>query len=205
MKTVLNVLVCSILCVCAGAPGVKADCQSDFQAIMAAHLKAGPYHVSSKGGVRPYELDVIAPDRFYVKEYDKSGSGALFDEVIFTSKGGWIKQGSAKWESIPDAAVAKALAGYNAALAGGFKNATELDCKGNQAPKELSGGKKVTGYYIFKINLFDMHSGRDVLASAGLMTTEDGRPGALLLRTNKGDEAQDITYDPTIKIELPAR
>lgn len=205
MKDFVSALAYSIVCVCAAESAARADCQSDFNATMAAHLKAGPYHVSSKGGVLPYELDAVAPDGFHVKEYAKDGSGVSRDEVIFTTKGGWMKQAGGKWEAIPDAAAAQAVAGYNAALAGGFKNAAELTCQLDQGPKTLPGGRKVTGYYTFKIDIFDMHSGQQVPTAVGLLQGEDGLPAALLLRTKKGDEAQDITYDPKIKVEVPVK
>jgi hypothetical protein len=203
MGTASKSAMLAILGIYAGTWTAAADCQKDFQTLMDAHRKAGPYRVSSKGGTRPYELDVIAPNKFHIREYDKDGSGALRDEVIFTPTAGWIKQNNKKWEAIPEAAAKQAVTAFNAGLAGGFKNVTELECQGGQAPRELSSGKNVTGYYIFKIEFFDLHSGKQVPTSVGLLQGENGQPTALLLRTKKGDEIQSITYDPKIKIELP--
>jgi hypothetical protein len=155
--------------------------------------------------VHPYELDAAAPDGFHVKEYAKDGSGAPRDEVIFTTKGGWMKQAGGNWQPIPDAAAVQAVAGYNAALAGGFKSAAELKCQVDQGPKTLPDGRSVTGYYTFKIDIFDLHSGRQVPTAVGLLQGEDGLPAALLLRTKKGDEAQGITYDLKIKVDAPLK
>lgn len=81
----------------ATATAAKADCQSDFQAMMAAHLKAGPDHVSSVGGVKTYDLEVITPSDFHMTEYEGKNLDAPTGELIFTSKGRWSKQDNAKW------------------------------------------------------------------------------------------------------------
>ena len=56
MRTHFKTAVLLIVCLGVTATAAKADCQSDFQAMMASHLKAGPYHVSSVGGVKTYNL-----------------------------------------------------------------------------------------------------------------------------------------------------
>lgn len=205
MQTDLKTAVFSIVCVGATvtATAAKADCHSDFQSMMAAHLKAGPYHVSSVGGAKTYNLETIAPSDFHMMEYEGKNLDAPTGELIFTSKGGWSKQGNAKWEAIPDAAVKQAVAGFNGGLAGGFKNASVSSCKDYESPKDLPNGRKASAYYDFKAELFDMHHG-NVPAEIGLMKGEDGRPAALLVRTKSGDETQLITYDANIKIKPPA-
>lgn len=202
MQIDLKTAVLSIVCLGVTATATKADCQSDFQAMMAAHLKAGPYHVSSVGGVKTYDLEVIAPSDFHIKEYKGKNLDTPTGELIFTSRGGWSKEGSAKWEAIPNAAVKEAVAGLIGGLVGGFKNAKVSSCKDYASPKDLPNGRKATVYYDFKAEYFDMHFGKTP-AEIGLMKGEDGRPAALQVRTNKVDETQLITYDAKIKIEPP--
>lgn len=203
MQIDLRTAVLSIVCAGAtvAATAANADCQSDFQAIMAAHLKAGPYHVSSVGSAKSYNLEVSATSDFHMKEFAGKNLDAPTGELIFTSKGGWSKQGSAKWETIPEAAVKQAVGGLQSGLAGGFKNAKVSSCKDYESPKELPNGRNATAYYDFKAQIFDLHSGM-VPAEIGLMKGDDGRPAALLVRTS-GDETQLITYDAKIKIEPP--
>jgi hypothetical protein len=202
MQIDLKATVLSLVCVCVTATAAKADCLGEFQAMMAAHLKAGPYHVSSVGGMKTYNLEVIAPSDFHMKEYEGKNLDTPTGELIFTSKGGWSKQGNAKWEAIPNTAVEQVLAGFIGGLAGGFKNANVSSCKNYESPKDLPNGRKATAYYDFKAEHFDMRFGK-IAAEIGLMKGEDGRPAALLVRTNRGDETQVITYDAKIKVEPP--
>ena len=205
MKRFASVLVWVVCLAGEAASAVAADCQTEFNTMMASHLKAGPYHVSSKGGASPYELDVVPPDRFRMKEYARDGSIGARDEVIITPSGGWLKSPGGNWEAIPDGASAQVIAGFNAGLAGGFKSPASLTCQVNQTPLSLPNGRKVIGNYTFKGGIFDMHSGRQVPTEIGLLQGEDGLPAALILRTPKGDDTQDVTYDSKIKIDVPVK
>jgi hypothetical protein len=202
MQIDLKVAVLSLACVGVTATAVKADCLSEFEGMMAAHLKAGPYHVSSVGGVKTYNLEVIAPSDFHMTEYEGKNLNTPTGELIFTSKGGWSKRGNAQWEAIPNAAVEQVVAGFIGGLAGGFKNANVSSCKNYESPQDLPNGRKATAYYDFKAEHFDMRFGK-VPAEIGLMKGEDGRPAALLVRTKSADETQVITYDAKIKVEPP--
>lgn len=201
MQITMKTAVLSIVCSGVTATAANADCQSDFQSMMAAHLKAGSYHLSSIGGAKTYNLEVTAERDFHMTEFEGNNLEAPTGELIFTSKGGWSKQGQAKWQAIPDAAVKQAIEGLKGGLAGGFKNATISSCKTYELPKAMPNGRDATAYYDFKADVFDMRNGK-VPADIGLMKGEDGRPVALLVRTS-GDETQLITYDAEIKIVPP--
>ena len=205
MKGFANGLVSIIALVAGGATSASADCQSSFSEMMTAHLKAGPYHVSSKGEQFPFELDAVPPEAFHIREFSKDASRTARDEVIFTNRGGWMKSPGGNWQAIPDAAAAQVLAGFNATFAGGFKNPSDLTCQLDQAAMPVTSGKKAVASYIFKYLILNLHSGQQVPTTISILQGEDGLPMAMLLRTRNGDEAQDITYDRGIKVVAPVK
>lgn len=204
MCMALKSAVLSVACCCAafGTTQARADCASDFQSMMSAHVSAGPYHVSSVGGAKTYDLEIKGPSEFHLKEYESGDLNTPSGEVVVTSDGGWARQGSAKWDAIPDDAVKMIVSGFDDGLPGGFKTAVIASCKGYEPAKALPDGRKATAYFDFKADIFDLHRGK-VAADIGLFKSEDGLPAALLVRTGKGDETQLITYDPGIKVTAP--
>jgi hypothetical protein len=119
----LKFYLCLAAALAASSTTAKADCKSEIEAIMQAHMAAGPYHTTmemvSGGTTRKIETDVIMPSSFHVKMPEM--------ESIMLKKGTWMKMGG-KWQAMP--AAMSAMTGNMAqdTMAQGMKNASNFKC-----------------------------------------------------------------------------
>jgi hypothetical protein len=176
--------------------GANADCKADLQAVMADHLKAGPYHaditIDSGGSTLKVSSDVILPDQFHMRMPQA--------EAIKTSKGLWMKIGG-KWQPMP-ASVAKAMQGpIDQGLAQGLKNVKNLNCLGAQTYENQS----LAGYEFDSVGeIGGTKSTAHVVLYADPAT---GLPAYIVVsgeaKGKKSTTTEHITFDPGITISPP--
>ena len=174
----------------------NADCKADLQAVIANHLKAGPYHaditIDSAGKTMKLSSDVILPDQFHMHMPQA--------EVIKTAKGVWMKIGG-KWQAMP-ASVGKAMQGpIDQGLAQGLNNVKNLNCLGAQTYENQS----LTGYEFDSSGEFG-----GIKSAAHVVLYTDpatGLPAYIAVSGaatgKKSTTMEHITFDPSITVTPP--
>jgi hypothetical protein len=172
-----------------------ADCTSEIQAMMQAHLKAGPYHVTMdtdmEGASQKMEADVILPNSFHMK--------APQMEAVMLKQGTWMKMGG-KWMAMPAAASNMMSQSIKTGMDTGMANLKNVQCLGSQQFE----GKTYTGY------AFDSSGEAMGIKASSHITayeTVDGLPAVMVIdgeaMGKKSKMVQHITYDPSITITPP--
>lgn len=193
----------SVLLLLGGTSIARADCQADFNALMEAHLKAGPYHTSTRtttgDTVHEFESDIVLPLRYHIKSGEHE---TIMGESIFTENGAWSKIGNGGWVQIPEATAAEAVKSFKRGLSGGLKSMRNLSCLGAQ-PME---GKSYNAYG-FDIDAYQVISRSYVASQGKLFSGENNLPAILKIESTStvgtSNTVQHIRYDPSIKIDPP--
>jgi hypothetical protein len=172
-----------------------ADCKSEIQSIMEAHMKAGPYHTKMEmvagGKTRNIETDVILPSSFHVKMPEM--------ESIMLKQGTWMKMG-ATWQAMP--AALSAMTGNMAqdAMAQGMKNSANFKC-GTSA--EFDG----QSYPLYEFDSSAAVMGVKATSHIKLFKGANDLPVGMIVEGEamgvKSVTTQHIKYDPSIKINPP--
>jgi hypothetical protein len=173
----------------------KADCKSDIEAIMQAHLKAGPYHTSmdmvANGKTRKVETDVILPSSFHVKMPEM--------ETIMLKQGTWMKMGST-WKAMPAAMSAMTGNMMQDAMAQGLKNASNFKC-GSTA--DFDG----QSYPVYEFDTSGEAMGIKATSHIQMFKGPNNLPVGMIVAGEamgvKSVTTQHIKYDPAITINPP--
>ncbi len=172
-----------------------ADCTGEIQAMMQAHLKAGPYHVTmdtDMGGMsQKMEADVILPNSFHMKSPQM--------EAVMLKQGTWMKMGG-KWMAMPASASGMMSQSIKTGMDTGMANLKNVQCLGSQQFE----GKNYTGYS------FDSSAEAMGIKASSHITaykSDDGLPAVMIIdgeaMGKKSKMVQHITYDPSITIAPP--
>jgi len=172
-----------------------ADCAADIQAVMQAHMKAGPYHATmdmTAGGVaRKMDSDVILPSSFHIKSAEM--------ETIMLKQGTWMKMGG-KWLAMPAAMSGMVSQQVMTGMESGLKNMANVQCEGPQPIEGLT------------LNKYEMDSAGEAMGVKAtshitMFTNASGLPQIMLIdgesMGHKSHIVQHITYDPSITIAPP--
>jgi hypothetical protein len=187
--------VCLAAALAACSTTAYADCKSDLDSIMQAHLKAGPYHTSmdmvAGGKTRTIETDVILPSSFHMKMPEM--------ETIMLKQGTWMKMGG-KWQAMPAAMSAISGNMIQDAMAQGMKGATNFQC-GSSA--EFDG----QSYPLYEFDASAEAMGVKASSHVKLFKGPNGLPVGLIVEGAamgvKSVTTQHIKYDPSITINPP--
>ncbi len=172
-----------------------ADCKSELDAIMQAHLKSGPYHTTmemvSSGKTKTIETDVILPSSFHMHMPEM--------EVILLKQGTWMKMGGT-WKSMPAAMSAMTGNMMQDALAQGLKSASNFKCG---ATATFDGQT----YPTYEFDSAATAMGMKVSSHITLYKGPNDLPAGIVVDgTAMGVHSvttQHIKYDPTITINPP--
>ncbi len=173
----------------------QADCKSDLEAIMQAHLKAGPYHTSMEmvagGNTRKVETDVILPSSFHMKMPEM--------ETIMLKQGTWMKMGG-KWQAMPAAMSAMSGNMMQDAMAQGMKGASNFQC-GSMA--DFDGKSRP----LYEFDTAATVMGTKVTSHIKLFKGDNNLPAGMIVSGSamgvQSVTTQHITYDPSITINPP--
>ena len=179
----------------ASTAAAHADCKSDLESIMQAHLKAGPYHTSmdmvSGGKTRKIETDVILPSSFHMKMPEM--------ETIMLKQGTWMKMGGT-WKAMPAAMSAMTGNMVQDAMAHGLKNASNFKC-GSSA--EFDG----QSYPLYEFDSSGEAMGIKATSHIRLFKGSNNLPVGMIVEGEamgvKSMTTQHIKYDPAITINPP--
>lgn len=179
----------------ASAAVAQADCKSDIEAVMQAHLKAGPYHTSmemvSGGKTRKIETDVILPSSFHMKMPEM--------ETIMLKQGTWMKMGGS-WKAMPAAMSAATGNMIQDAMAQGLKNAANFKC-GSTA--EFDG----QSYPLYEFDSSGAAMGIKATSHIKMFKGANNLPVGMIVEGEamgvKSVTTQHIKYDPAISINPP--
>jgi len=172
-----------------------ADCKSDLESIMQAHLKAGPYHTKMEmvagGKTRTIETDVILPSSFHMKMPEM--------ETIMLKQGTWMKMGGT-WKAMPAAMSAISGNMIQDAMAQGMKGASNFQC-GTSA--EFDG----QSYPLYEFDSAASAMGIKATSHIKLFKGPNGLPVGMIVAGEalgvKSLTTQHIKYDPAITINPP--
>ena len=179
----------------ATASAAKADCRSELEAIMQAHVKAGPYHTSvdmmMNGKHHKIDSDVILPNAVHMVV-----TGA---EIIMIKDDTWVKK-NGHWLKLPAAAAGAIGAKMEDALARGLKGASNFTCGGN-------GDFEAKSYPVYGFDSSSDVNGIAAKSHITLFRGENGLPVGMKMEGSAMGKplntTQKITYDPSITIAPP--
>ena len=180
---------------CFSAALARADCTAEIKAMMDAHIKAGPYHVTMETTMgamgTKMEGEVILPSSFHMKS-DKM-------ETILLASGAWMKMGG-KWMAMPGVLSTQVGASIKDNMDTSKMNMANVQCLGTQQVE----GQSYTGYS------FDSSAEvRGIKATSHITAykSSNGLPAIMIIdgeaMGRKSKMTQHITYDPNIKISAP--
>ena len=181
--------------VCFSVTAAHADCTAEIKAMMDAHVKAGPYHVTmdmEMGAMKQKtEGDVILPSSFHMKS-DRM-------ESIMLANGAWMKMGG-KWTAMPAAMTSQVSGSIKSNMDTSKMNLTNVQCLGTQQVE----GQSYTGYS------FDSSGEAMGIKATSHITaykSSNGLPAIMMIdgeaMGRKSKMTQHITYDPSIRISAP--
>lgn len=187
--------LCLAAVLAASSVAAHADCKSDLEAIMQAHLKAGPYHTTMEmtagGNTRKIETDVILPSSFHMKMPEM--------ETIMLKQGTWMKMGG-KWQSMPAAMSAMSGNMMQDAMAQGMKGASNFQC-GTMA--DFDGKSRP----LYEFDTAATVMGTKVSSHIKLFMGDNNLPAGMIVSGSamgvQSVTTQHITYDPSITINPP--
>lgn len=191
----LKFVICLAAALAATSVAARADCKSELETIMQAHMKAGPYHTSmdmvAGGKTRKIEADVILPSSFYMQMPEM--------ETIMVKQGTWMKV-NGKWVAMPAAMSAVSGNMVQDAMAQGLKGASNFKC-GTTA--EFDG----QSYPLYEFDTSATVMGITATSRVKLFKGENNLPvGMIIEGTAMGVRSvttQRIKYDPSITISPP--
>ena len=180
---------------CFTITAAHADCTAEIKAMMDAHIKAGPYHVTMDmdlGAMKQKtEGDVILPSSFHMKS-DRM-------ESILLANGSWMKMGG-KWMAMPAAMTSQVSGSIKSSMDTSKMNMSNVQCLGAQQME----GQSLTGYS------FDSSAdvaGTKATSHITAYKNSNGLPAIMMIDSeamgHKSHIVQHITYDPNIKISAP--
>ena len=195
MEAELKFLFLATTALLMAASAAQADCTAEIKAMMDAHIKAGPYHVtmeSTMGAMgTKMEGDVILPSSFHMKS-DKM-------ETVLLANGAWMKMGG-KWMAMPAAMSTQVGASIKSNMDTSKMNLANVQCLGTQQVE----GQSYTGYS------FDSSAEVMGIKATSRITaykSSNGLPAIMIIdgeaMGRKSKMTQHITYDPSIKISAP--
>ncbi len=177
------------------ASSAFADCKSDLESIMQAHLKAGPYHTTMEmtagTKTRKIETDVILPSSFHMKMPEM--------ETIMLKQGTWMKMGGA-WRSMPASMSGMTGNIIQDAMAKGMSGASNFKCG-------TSANFDGQSYPLYEFDASATAMGVKATSHVKLFKGANNLPVGLVV---EGDAmgvhsvtTQHIKYDPSITINPP--
>ena len=179
----------------ASSVAAQADCKSELEAIMQAHLKAGPYHTSmemvANGKTRKIEADVILPSSFHMRMPEM--------ETIMVKQGTWMKM-NGKWMAMPAAMSAMSGNMMQDAMAQGMKGASNFAC-GTTA--EFDG----QSHALYEFDTSATVMGVKATSHVKLFDGPNNLPAGMIIEGSAmgvhSVTTQHIKYDPSITISPP--
>ena len=180
---------------CFSAALARADCTAEIKAMMDAHIKAGPYHVTMETTMgamgTKMEGEVILPSSFHMKS-DKM-------ETILLANGAWMKMGG-KWMAMPAVMSTQVGASIKSSMDTSKMNLANVQCLGVQQIE----GQTLTAYS------FDSSAevmGTKATSHITAYKNSNGLPAIMMIEGeamgHKSKTVQHITYDPSITISPP--
>ena len=191
----MKFFLCFAAVLTAFSAAAQADCKSELDAMMQAHLKAGPYHTSmemvSGGKSRKIEADVILPSSFHMRMPEM--------ETIMVKQGTWMKM-NGKWMAMPAAMSAMSGNMMQDAMAQGMKGASNFKC-GTTA--EFDGQP----YPLYEFDTAASVMGVTASSHVKLFEGANKLPAGMIIEGSAmgvhSVTTQHIKYDPAITINPP--
>ncbi len=191
----MKFLLCLAAALAASSVAAHADCKSELEAIMQAHLKAGPYHTSmemvANGKTRKIEADVILPSSFHMRMPEM--------ETIMVKQGTWMKM-NGKWMAMPAAMSAMTGNMMQDAMAQGMKGASNFTC-GTTA--EFDG----QSHPLYEFDTSASAMGVKATSHVKLFDGANNLPAGMIIEGSamgvQSVTTQHIKYDPSITINPP--
>ena len=173
----------------------QADCNAEIKAMMDAHIKAGPYHVTMDQQMASIsmktEADVILPDSFHMKNSRM--------ETVLLPAGAWMKIGG-KWTAMPAAMSTQVALSIKSNMDTSKMNLANAQCLGAQQIE----GQTLTAYS------FDSSAeimGTKATSHITAYKNSNDLPAIMMVEGealgHKSKTVQHITYDPSITISPP--
>ena len=195
LEAKLKFLFLTTAALCFSVTAARADCTTEIKAMMDAHIKAGPYHVTMEttmGAIgTKMQGEVILPSSFHMKS-DKM-------EMVLLANGAWMKIGG-KWMAMPAAMSTQVGASIKSNMDTSKMNLANVQCLGTQQVE----GQSYTGYS------FDSSAevmGTKATSHITAYKNSNGLPAIMMIdgeaMGHKSKVVQHITHDPNIKISAP--